>query len=219
MGGKGITMTDELRRYLVDHSIARSDVHRRLVQVTHDTLGDTAIMQISEEQGAFLTLLVRLIGARRAVEIGTFTGLSALCIAEGLPEDGSLTCFDISDEWTSIGVPYWEEAGVADRIERVIGPAAETLAAHDFDGPIDVAFIDADKVGYPTYTELVLERLRPGGLIVLDNALYSGAVLDESTTDTNTVAIREFNATYAADERVDASLVNVGDGLMLLRKR
>ena len=125
---QGIPFTEDLRRYLVDHSLPRSDVHRRLVEVTRERLGDAAGMQIAEEQGPFLTLLARLIGARTAVEIGTFTGLSALCIAEGLPEEGRLTCFDLSDEWTSIGVPFWEEAGVADRITRVIGPAAETLA-------------------------------------------------------------------------------------------
>ncbi|HTO00481.1 MAG TPA: O-methyltransferase [Microthrixaceae bacterium] len=217
MGGSDITMSAELRKYLLDHSIPRSDVHRRLVEVTHEQLGETAVMQISEEQGPFLTFLARLIGARCAVEIGTFTGLSALCIAEGLPPDGHLTCFDISEAWTSVGVPYWEEAGVADRIERVIGPAAETLAAHEFSDPIDFAFIDADKGGYITYVDLVLERMRPGGLIVADNALFSGRVLDP-TVDGSAQEIRLFNEHVAADDRVDCSLINVGDGLMLLRK-
>lgn len=217
MGGSNIVMSKELRSYLLAHSIPRSDVHRRLVETTRRELGDTAVMQISEEQGPLFTFLVRLLGVRNAVEIGTFTGLSALCIAEGLPPDGHLTCFDISEAWTSIGVPYWEEAGVADRVERVIGPAAETLAAHQFPEPIDFAFIDADKGGYVTYVDLILERMRPGGLIVADNALFSGRVLDP-TVDGSAAEIREFNDAVAADERVEPVLVNVGDGLMLLRK-
>ncbi|HLU42215.1 MAG TPA: O-methyltransferase [Microthrixaceae bacterium] len=218
MANKGIQPTDELIEYVLAHSIPRTEVHRRLVEETERRLGDRARMQISVEQGPLLTFLVRLVGARRAVEIGTFTGLSALCIAEGLPPDGQLTCFDVSEEWTSIGVPYWEEAGVADRIERVIGPAAETLEAHPFDGPVDFAFIDADKAGYLTYVDLLLERMRPGGLIVADNALFGGAVLDPDA-EGNPAEIRRFNDHMAADERVDAVLVNVGDGLMLLRVR
>ncbi len=217
MAGSDIAMSPELRSYLLDHSIPRTDVHRRLVALTHEQLGDTAVMQISEEQGPLLTFLVRLIGARCAVEIGTFTGLSALCIAEGLPNDGHLTCFDVSEEWTSMGVPFWEEAGVAERIERVIGPAAETLGGHEFPEPIDFAFIDADKGGYLTYVDLVLERMRQGGLIVADNALFSGRVLDPAA-DGSAHEIREFNDRVAVDERVDSTLINVGDGLMMLRK-
>ena len=218
MANKGIQLTDELLTYVLDHSIPRTDVHRRLVATTEEQLGDTARMQISEEQGPLLTFLARLVGARQAVEVGTFTGLSALCIAEGLAKGGRLTCFDISDEWTSIGVPYWEEAGVADRIERVIGPAAETLAARRFDPPVDFAFVDADKGGYLTYVDLLLERMVPGGLIVVDNTLYGGAVLDPDA-EGNPAEIRRFNDAVAADDRMDATLVNVGDGLMLLRKR
>lgn len=219
---KGLPFTDELQDYLLEHSMPRSVVHDRLVQVTHDSLGETARMQIAPEQGAFLTLLVRLMGARTAVEIGTFTGLSALCIAEGLPEDGQLTCFDISEHWTSIGIPFWEEAGLADRIELVIGPAAHTLAATPLDRPIDLAFIDADKDGYSLYVDLILDRMRPGGLIVVDNALFGGEVLaaarGESVGD-NAAAIHAFNEAVAADDRVECSLVNVGDGLLLVRKR
>ncbi len=217
MAGTDIAMSPELRSYLLDHSIPRTDIHRRLVALTHKQLGGTAVMQISEEQGPLLTFLVRLIGARCAVEVGTFTGLSALCIAEGLPNGGQLTCFDVSEEWTSIGVPFWEQAGVADRIELVIGPAIDTLAAHSFNEPIDFAFIDADKAGYLTYVDLVLERMRPGGLIVVDNALFSGRVLDP-TADGSAGEIKEFNDRVATDGRVEAVLINVGDGLMLLRK-
>jgi caffeoyl-CoA O-methyltransferase len=216
---KGVPLTGELVEYLLEHSIPRSAVHRRLVGVTRELLGDAAVMQVSPEQGPLLTFLVRLIGARRAVEIGTFTGLSALCIAEGLPPDGRLTCFDASDEWTAVGIPFWQEAGVSDRIELVIGPAAQTLADHVFDGPLDFAFVDADKAGYLTYVDLLVERMRPGGLIVADNALFSGAVLEDHPTDPNGMAIAEFNRRIVADERLECTLVNVADGLMLIRVR
>lgn len=216
---KGLAVTPELRRYLLEHSIPRTDVHRRLVRATADALGDTSIMQIAEEQGPLLTLLARLVGARRAVEIGTFTGLSALCIAEGLDAGGRLTCFDLNDDWVSIGRPYWDEAGVADRIDVVIGPAEQTLPGHDLGGPVDFAFVDADKPGYPTYVDLLVDRMRPGGLIVVDNTLFMGAVLDEGADDANVVAIRSFNDAIASDDRVDAVLTNVGDGLTLLRVR
>ena len=219
MAEKGIAMTPALRRYLVDHSIPRSDVERELVDATREAMGDLSIMQIAEEQGPFLTWLVRLLGARRAVEVGTFTGLSALCIADGLPTDGTLTCFDISDEYVSIGRPFWERAGVTDRIEVVIGPAGETLAAHTFDGPLDFAFIDADKPGYPHYYEVILGQMRQGGVIVFDNMLWSGNVVDESIDDDNTNTIRSVNDVVAADDRVDAVLLNVGDGLLMATKR
>jgi len=218
MAGKGITVTDELVEYLLAHSIPRTDVHRELVAATQAAAGEWSIMQISPEQGPLLTFLARLIGAAEAVEVGTFTGLSALCIAEGLVPGGHLTCFDITDEYVSVGRPYWERAGVADRIDVVIGPATETLAAFTPSRPVDLAFIDADKRSYRTYYELVLERMRVGGLIVFDNSLYSGAVLDPSDDD-NTRAIMAVNDLVAADDRVDAVLVNVGDGLLLARKR
>src|SRR5690349_20019140 len=165
MAGKGITVTPELIDYLLEHSLPRTEVHRDLVTATEEEMGDRSIMQISQEQGPFLTFLARLIGAQEAIEVGTFTGLSALCIAEGLGDDGHLTCFDISEEYVSVGRPFWERAGVADRIDVVIGPAAETLASFEPPRPVDFAFIDADKPGYATYYELVLERLRPGGLL------------------------------------------------------
>lgn len=218
MAGKGITVTDDLIEYLLAHSIPRTDVHRELVAATRAAAGEWSIMQISPEQGPLLTFLARLIGAREAIEIGTFTGLSALCIAEGLTDDGHLTCFDVSDDYVSVGRPYWERAGVADRIEVIIGPAAETLAEFQPVRPVDLAFIDADKPGYATYFELVLERMRPGGLVVFDNSLYSGAVLDP-TDDANTQAIMAVNDLVAADDRVETVLVNVGDGLLMARKR
>jgi caffeoyl-CoA O-methyltransferase len=219
MADKGIPMTDELRAYLVAHSLPRSDVHRELVAVTEEAMGDLSGMQIAEEQGPFLTFLARMVGTQLAVEVGTFTGLSALCIADGLSDGGRLHCFDISDEYVSVGRPFWERAGVADRIEVHIGPAAGTLAAFRPDRPVDLAFIDADKPGYRTYYERLVDLLRPGGLIVIDNTLWSGTVVDPAVDDENTRAIREINDHVAADDRVDATLVNVGDGLMLARKR
>jgi len=219
MAEKGIAMTPELRAYLVDHSIERTDVHREMVEATRAAMGDLSIMQIAEEQGPFLTWLARLLGARRAVEIGTFTGLTAVRIAEGLTEDGTVTCFDISDEYVSVGRPFWERAGMSGRIEVVIGPAAETLAAYRFDAPVDLAFIDADKPGYATYYEILLDRLRPGGVIVFDNMLWGGGVVDEALDDDNTNAIRAVNDAVAADDRVDVVLLNVGDGLLMATKR
>ncbi|MBU6216897.1 MAG: O-methyltransferase [Acidobacteria bacterium] len=214
---KGVAVTPELRSYLIDHSVPQHAAHADLVAATRETLGDLAIMQIAEEQGPFLTWTTRLLGARRAVEVGTFTGLSALCIAEGLSEDGRLTCFDVNEQFVAVGRPFWERAGVADRIDVVIGPADVTLATFRTDEPIDLAFIDADKPGYRTYYDLILPVLRPGGVIVFDNALYFGAVLTDST-DADVRAIQDLNDHVAADPRVETVLVNVGDGLLLARK-
>lgn len=218
MSEKGITVDGAIRSYLLEHSIARSDVHRRLVAETERAIGDLAIMQIAPEQGPFLTLLARMLGARLIVEVGTFTGLSALCLAEGLADGGRLICHDVSEEWVSIGRPFWVEAGVAGQIEVRIGPASETLGRLD-DTPIDLAFLDADKDGYIDYYEQILPRLRPGGVIVADNTLYFGTVADPANHDANVVAIRAYNDRVAADPRVDACLVNIGDGLMLAHKR
>lgn len=214
---KGVAVTPELRRYLVDHSLAQPDINAELVEATKEAMQGLSIMQIAEEQGPFLTWLARLLGTRRAIEIGTFTGLSALCIAQALGHDGRLTCFDINEEFVSVGRPFWERAGVADRIEVVIGPAAETLAGFRPDGPIDFAFIDADKTGYHTYYEILLPLMRPGGVIAFDNSLYFGAVLTDSD-DPDTAAIKALNDHVAADPRVETVLLNVGDGLLLARK-
>ncbi len=220
MAGKGITLTPELSEYLVAHSDPpRTDVHERLIAATRDALGDLSIMQVAAEQGPWLTFMAKMLGAQRAVEVGTFTGYSALCIAEGLRDGGRLSCFDISSEYVDVGRPFWAEAGVADRIEVIIGPAAENLGSLPSDEPIDLAFIDADKTGYAGYYGELLPRMRTGGVIVADNTLWSGAVIDDTVDDEDTVAIRAYNDMVVADDRVDALLVNVGDGLMLARKR
>ncbi len=203
---------------MVEHGTPPDDVQQRLIAETA-ALGPVSMMQIAPEQGAFLTLLTRAIGARRALEVGTFTGYSSLCIARGLPEDGSLLCCDVSEEWTSIGRRYWEEAGVAKRIELRIGPAADTLRALPAEEDLDLTFIDADKPGYPTYYAEALARTRSGGLILVDNVLWTGRVADPEADDEQTRAIRDFNAQVAADERVDRVMLPIADGLTLLRKR
>jgi len=217
-GPKSFFLSPEAQQYLVQHGAEPDPVQRGLIEET-SRLGGISMMQIAPEQGAFMTLLVRAIGAKRAVEVGTFTGYSALCIARGLPDDGQLLCCDVSDEWTSVGKPYWERAGVAKKIELRIGPAADTLRALPKQELFDVGFIDADKESYPIYYEEILARLRPNGLILVDNVLWMGNVLEPDATDANTKAIRAFNDAVAADARVDCAMLPVGDGLTLLRKR
>jgi predicted O-methyltransferase YrrM len=179
-------------------------------------------MQIGADQGQFFALLVRAIGAKRALEIGTFTGYSALAVAAALPEDGRLVACDVSEEWTSIGRRHWQDAGVAHKIDLRIAPATETLAKLLAEGgaaTFDFAFIDADKPGYDAYYEACLKLVRKNGLIAIDNVLWSGKVADESVTDESTVALRKLNTKIAADARVEACLLTVGDGVMLLRVR
>ena len=216
---KGITMTRELRDYLVAHSIAPTEHHAGIVADTLETASEWSIMQIPREQGPLMTLLARLVDAELAVEVGTFTGYSALCIAQGLADGGRLVCFDISDEWPAIGRPHWDAAGVGDRIEVRTGPAAERLGELAGGDPIDLVFLDADKPGYIGYYETLVPLMRPGGLLVADNVLYSGAVLDGGNDDANVVALRAYNDHVAADPRVDVVMVNVADGLSLARKR
>jgi len=216
---KGIALTSTLRDYLVDHSIPLTDAHRGLIEATARATGDRWQMQIPREQGSFMTLLARMTGAVTAVEVGTFTGYSALCIALGLSPGGRLLCFDISEVWPEIGRPYWRAAGVAERIEVRTGPAAQRLAELPEEAEIDLVFLDADKPGYVTYYELLVPRMRTGALLVADNVLYSGQVLDPTSEDENVVALRSFNDHVARDARVDATMLNVADGLLLARKR
>ncbi|HZR13544.1 MAG TPA: O-methyltransferase [Acidimicrobiia bacterium] len=215
---KSFLLTDDVHRYLVEHGTPPDRVQESLITATRE-LGAFAGMQIAPEQGAFMTVLARLVGAQHAIEIGTFTGYSALCIARGLADGGHLLCCDVSEEWTSIGRRFWEQAGVADRIDLRIGPALDTLRALPDDTTFDFAFIDADKRNYGAYYDEVLARLVPNGVILVDNVLWGGGVLDESQQDDDVRAIRAFNDRVAADDRVDTVMLPIADGLTLVRKR
>ncbi len=216
---KSFFLSPEIHEYLIGHVAPIDDVQQWLIDETRTQIGDLSIMQISPEQGAFMTLLTRIVGVRRAVEVGTFTGYSALSIARGLTDGGRLLCCDVSEEWTAIALEGWAKAGVDGSIDLRIAPAIETLRALPPDEDIDLAFIDADKVSYAAYYEEILTRLRPTGVILVDNTLWSGGVIDASRDDDDTVAIRAFNDMVAADERVESVILTVGDGLTLIRKR
>jgi caffeoyl-CoA O-methyltransferase len=214
---KDFHLTPPVHEYLVAHGTPPDSIQQELIEATQK-LGGISIMQVAPEQGAFMTLLARAIGARRAIEVGTFTGLSALCIARGLPDDGRLICCDVSDEWASVGKPFWEKAGVAGKIDLRIAPALETLRALPEEPTTDLAFIDADKPGYIDYYESLLPRMRAGGLILVDNVLWMGRVADPDVDDEQTRAIRRFNDHVAADPRVDCVMLAISDGLTFLRK-
>lgn len=211
-------LTPELYEYLLAHRSERDPVLAELVAETA-ALGGLALMQVAPEQGALLTLLVRLCGARRAVEVGTFTGYSAISIARGLAPGGRLLCCDVSEEWTAIARRYFAKAGVAERIDLVIAPAIETLAALPRDETIDFVFIDADKPNYRRYYDELLPRVRPGGLVVFDNVLWMGQVVQSEDQTESTVALRELNDFVARDARVECVMIAVADGLLLARKR
>ena len=215
---KSLGLTAELHAYVVAHGTPPDAVQAALIARTAE-LGGVSAMQIAPEQGAFMTTLTRLLGVRRALEIGTFTGYSALCIARGLAPGGRLVCCDVSEEWTAIARDAWAAAGVEDRIDLRIAPALETIATLPEEEHLDLVFIDADKERYAAYYDALLPRLRPNGVILVDNTLWSGAVVDLGATDPATEAIRAFNARVAADDRVDCVLLAVSDGLTLLRKR
>ena len=222
MSSQSIGLSDSVQDYLIANSLRESPLQRQLREETASAFGGAASMQIAPEQGQFMALMAKLIGARLALEIGTFTGYSALVVAQALPPDGRLIACDISADWTAIGRRYWAEAGVSDRIDLRLGPAIETLAALRTSadaGRFDLAFIDADKTNYARYFEDCLALLRPGGLIMIDNVLWSGSVADPTKADADTVAIRALNAALHTDERIDLSLVPIGDGLTLARKR
>ncbi|AEB42894.1 O-methyltransferase [Micromonospora maris] len=212
---KSIPLTDELHGYLVAHGAPPDEVIRDLAEETLALLPEHASMQVAPEQAAFLTFLTRLLGARQAVEVGTFTGLSALAIARGLVDGGRLTCFDISEEYTSVARRYWARAGVADLIDLRIGPAGDTLRQLPNERYLDFAFIDADKTGYPIYWAELVPRMRPGGVIAVDNVLRHGRVIAPQNADDR--AIAAFNDDVLADVRVDAVMLPIADGLTLAR--
>jgi caffeoyl-CoA O-methyltransferase len=212
---KSFFLSAEIADYLVAHGTPPDEAQSALITETA-ALGPVSGMQISPEQGAFMTLLTRVLGVRLAVEVGTFTGYSALCIARGLADGGRLICCDVSDEWTAIGRPHWSAAGVAERIDLRIAPALDTLRSLPTEPIVDLAFIDADKPNYAAYYEELLARLAPRGVILVDNVLWGGGVIDPERSDEHTEAIRAFNAMVAVDERVMAVMVPVGDGLTLI---
>jgi caffeoyl-CoA O-methyltransferase len=212
-------LTQELHDYLLAYSTPPDAVLHDLAAETSSRYPGEAGMQIGAEQGMFMTLLARLIGARTAVEVGTFTGYSSICLARGLAGDGRLVCCDVSQEWTSVARRYWQRAGLADRIELRLGPALDSLRALPAGPDLDLAFIDADKSGYVSYWEEIVPRIRPGGLILVDNTLYHGRVVDSDSTDANTEGIRAFNARAIADHRVELVLLPIGDGLTMARKK
>lgn len=221
MSNRTLQLNAALHEYLIANSVREPGILRRLRDETAAMPEHN--MQIAPEQGRFMALLVQLMDARRYLEVGTFTGYSSLAVALAMPEDGHIIACDVSEEYTAVARRYWEEAGVADRIDLRIGPALDTLkellADDDEPRDIDFIFIDADKANYNGYYEKCLDLLRPGGLIALDNTLWGGKVADPSATDDDTVALRKLNERLFADERIDLSMVPIGDGLTLCRKR
>jgi predicted O-methyltransferase YrrM len=220
MASKTHFMTKAVREYVAAHS-ARPDA---LLEELRAVTGRETMfrMQVGPEQGAFLSLLVKLLGARRAIEIGTFTGYSAICIARSLGAGGTLLACDVSEEWTAVARDFWRRAGLAERIELALAPALETLdrlIADGRSGSFDFAFIDADKENYDAYYERCLALVRSAGLIVFDNVLWSGAVADKKDRSTSTVALRALNDKLVADARVEVSMVPIGDGMTLALKK
>lgn len=220
MTNRTLRLDDKVYQYLLDHSLRETEVMRRLREQTSNH--ELSRMQIAPEQGQFMALLVEMLGAERIIEVGTFTGYSALCMAQALPENGELLCCDLSAEWTDLARPYWREAGVMERIRLHIAPALETLdrlIAQGEQESFDMAFIDADKTNYEHYYERCLTLLRPGGLILFDNMLWGGSVADLEDQNPDTQALRAMNDKLHTDPRVSISLVPIGDGLSLARKR
>jgi caffeoyl-CoA O-methyltransferase len=219
--GKFVTLSAPLYDYVVAHGHNGDALLEELAAETASKLGRISGMQIAPEQGTFMNLLAHAIGARFAVEVGTFTGYSAICVARALPAEGRLLCCDVSEEWTAIAQRYWEKAGVAEKITLKIAPALETLQSLPVDSThaIDFAFIDADKSNYRLYYEEVLKRTRIGGLILIDNVLWNGAVIDPQVQTDDTKAIRALNDFLATDDRVDMVMLPISDGLTICRKR
>ncbi len=220
MSNRSIGLSDTLYDYLLSVSLREPEVLRRLrEQTAQDSM---ARMQIAPEQGQFMALLVQLMGAKRLLEVGVYTGYSSLWCALALPDDGRIVACDVSEQWTSVARRYWEEAGVSDKIDLRLAPAKETLddlLASGQAGTFDFIFIDADKEGYADYYERALQLLRPGGLIAVDNVLWSGRVADPAVADRDTTALRSFNERLLHDERITLSLVPIADGLTLALKR
>ncbi len=218
MAPKPTPLSDDLFDYLVAHGSEPDAIAAALIADTV-ALGDPAGLQISPDEGAFLTMLTKLVGATTALELGTFTGYSAMCITRGLGPGGRMTCCDVSDEWTQIARKHWDAAGIGDQIELRLGPALDTLRALPAEPAYDLAFIDADKPNYPAYWEEVVPRVNSGGVILVDNVLYHERVIDASDTSDGTEAIRQLNDRILTDDRVEATMVTIADGITLARKK
>ena len=207
-----------LNAYLTAHSTPPDAILRELATETAERYPNDVSLQIPPEEGTFLTLMARISRARSAIEVGTFTGYSSICIARGLGEGGRLLCCDVSEEWTSVARKYWEKAGLTDRIELRLGPALDTLRALPGDELFDLAFIDADKISYPRYWTEIVPRMQPGGVIMVDNTFSHGRVLDAGNDNPSVIAVRAMNDQAAADERVELVVVPLGDGLTVAVK-
>ena len=218
MTPKSFLLTSAVHDYLLASSEPLDEVQRSLIAETAE-LGDVADMQIAPEQGAFMTMLTRLLGVTSALEIGTFTGYSALSIARGLPPEGRLLCLDVSTDWTEVARRYWEQAGVAERIELRIGPALDTLRAMPPTPAYELAFLDADKTGYPAYVEELAPRMRTNGLVIIDNVLRGGRIVSGEGRDDDDRTVQALNRALAVDQRFDTVMLPVADGLTFLRKR
>ena len=216
MSYQPLALTPELHNYLLAHSTPPDEVTAELIAETRAALPDNATMQIGHEQAAFMRMLTSVMGVRNAVEVGTFTGLSSLSIARGMAEGGRLICFDISEKYTDVARRYWKRAGVADRIELRIGPAAEGLQELPGDAYLDLVFIDADKQGYATYWNALVPRVREGGLLLVDNTLWSGRVANPTSDQDRVIA--DFNDMVLADDRVEVVILPISDGLTMARK-
>lgn len=217
---RSINLSDDLYTYVLDHTNPRADpISERLAETTRERFGRQAGMNIGPDQGRFLEAMVAISGATTVVEVGTFTGMSALWLARGLRDSGRLFCFELVEDYLETAMEAWTAACVADRIEMRFGPAADNLAALRNEPHIDLAFIDADKTGYGTYLDLLLPRLSDRGVIFVDNVLWSGAVIDGDDTSESTAAIRRFNDDVAQRDDCDAVILTIGDGLTLIRPR
>jgi predicted O-methyltransferase YrrM len=215
MAGRAPFLPEAISRYIAEHAVREPAILQALREATRKV--PSSGMQIGADQGQLMAMLVQLAGAKRCLEIGTYTGYSALAVALALPADGRIVCCDVSEEWTAVGRPFWKKAGVERKIDLRIGPALETLKT--LAAPFDFVFIDADKENYAAYYERCLALVRPGGLIVVDNVLWSGEVANPRANDAATAALKAFNDLVHRDERVDLAMLSIGDGVTLLRKR
>ena len=219
MSNRTLAISESIYQYLCDHSLREDPILKELRDHTYDM--EERAMQIAPEQGQFMQMLIKLIGAKNTIEVGVFTGYSSLAIALVLPEDGRIVACDVNPQYTSVAEKFWVSAGVREKIDLRIGPARNTLSeliSDGLTGTFDFAFIDADKINYDHYYELCLQLIRPGGLITVDNVLWGGATADDSINDTDTTSIRALNDKLHRDERIDLSLVPIGDGLTLAMK-